>query len=68
MTLTTIIDDKRTMSLNSERKIGDTVVSPVGFGAMGIGIATYGAVEPDEERFKVFTIMLTVAIAFSFNF
>lgn len=56
------------MSLNSERKIGDTVVSPVGFGAMGIGIATYGAVEPDEERFKVFTIMLTVAIAFSFNF
>ncbi|KAF8630004.1 hypothetical protein AX15_003153 [Amanita polypyramis BW_CC] len=36
----------------SMRKIGNTLVSPIGFGAMGISVF-YGAVESDEERFKV---------------
>lgn len=34
------------------RKIGQTTVSPIGFGAMGLGGA-YGQVLPDEERFQV---------------
>jgi len=34
------------------RKIGDSLVSEIGFGAMGIS-AYYGATEPDEDRFKV---------------
>ncbi|KAK7036678.1 Aldo-keto reductase str7 [Paramarasmius palmivorus] len=34
------------------RKIGDAKVNPIGFGAMGIS-AFYGAIESDEERFKV---------------
>ncbi len=34
------------------RKLGGTPVSAIGFGAMGIS-APYGAVESDEERFKV---------------
>jgi aryl-alcohol dehydrogenase-like predicted oxidoreductase len=34
------------------RKIGDTEVSSIGYGAMGIS-AYYGTTEPDEERFKV---------------
>ncbi|KAF8622385.1 hypothetical protein AX15_007039 [Amanita polypyramis BW_CC] len=36
----------------STRKIGDTPVSEIGFGAMGIS-THYGAIESDEERFKV---------------
>ena len=36
----------------SSRKIGATLVSPVGFGAMGIS-SFYGPVDSDEERFKV---------------
>ncbi|KAF8632483.1 hypothetical protein AX15_001852 [Amanita polypyramis BW_CC] len=39
----------------SVRKIGNTSVSGIGFGAMGIS-AHYGAVESDEERFKVFDV------------
>ncbi|KAF9491600.1 Aldo/keto reductase [Pleurotus eryngii] len=36
------------------RKIGDSFVSPVGFGLMGIALeAAYGKIESDEERFKV---------------
>ena len=34
------------------RKIGNDLVNPIGFGAMGIS-AFYGKIEPDEERFKV---------------
>jgi len=34
------------------RKIGDALVPPIGFGAMGISIG-YGQTESDEERFKV---------------
>ncbi|KZP17533.1 Aldo/keto reductase [Athelia psychrophila] len=34
------------------RKIGDTVVPAIGFGAMGLS-AYYGKPQPDEERFKV---------------
>lgn len=34
------------------RKIGDTEVSAIGFGAMGLS-ALYGPPKPDEERFKV---------------
>ncbi|KAG9309675.1 NADP-dependent oxidoreductase domain-containing protein [Chiua virens] len=34
------------------RNIGNTPVSAIGFGAMGIS-EYYGATEPDEERFKV---------------
>ncbi|KAJ7097433.1 NADP-dependent oxidoreductase domain-containing protein [Mycena epipterygia] len=34
------------------RKIGDALVPEIGFGAMGIS-AFYGAVESDEDRFKV---------------
>jgi len=36
----------------ASRKIGNTLVPPVGFGAMGISVA-YGPVGSDEERFKV---------------
>ncbi|KAF8147787.1 NADP-dependent oxidoreductase domain-containing protein [Mycena galopus ATCC 62051] len=39
------------MSIPS-RKIGQAAVSEIGFGAMGIS-SFYGAVESDEERFKV---------------
>ncbi|KAK2459918.1 hypothetical protein APHAL10511_008047 [Amanita phalloides] len=34
------------------RKVGNTQVSSIGFGAMGIS-SYYGSVEPDEQRFKV---------------
>jgi aryl-alcohol dehydrogenase-like predicted oxidoreductase len=34
------------------RKIGDTAVSSIGYGAMGIS-AAYGKIDSDEERFKV---------------
>jgi aryl-alcohol dehydrogenase-like predicted oxidoreductase len=34
------------------RKIGQAHVSEIGFGAMGIS-TFYGAVESDEDRFKV---------------
>ncbi|KAL0576027.1 Aldo-keto reductase str7 [Marasmius crinis-equi] len=44
------------MSL-SPRKIGDAWVNPLGFGTMGLSIA-YGAVESDEERFKVLDVVL----------
>jgi aryl-alcohol dehydrogenase-like predicted oxidoreductase len=40
------------MSAFPTRKIGNADVSAIGFGAMGIS-AFYGAVESDEERFKV---------------
>ena len=40
-----------TMSLNA-RKIGNDAVSPIGFGLMALS-AFYGAIENDEERFKV---------------
>ena len=39
------------MSLNT-RKIGNDAVSPIGFGLMALS-AFYGAIENDEERFKV---------------
>ncbi|KAK0447374.1 NADP-dependent oxidoreductase domain-containing protein [Desarmillaria tabescens] len=42
-----------TMSNVLQRKIGDTPVPAIGFGAMGLSVG-YGTVEPDEERFKVF--------------
>lgn len=45
------------------RKIGDVDVSAIGLGAMGIS-AFYGAVEPDEERFKV----LDTALQYGCNF
>ena len=35
-----------------ERKIGDSIVSPIGYGAMGIA-AAYGDVLTEDERFKV---------------
>ncbi|KAJ7925414.1 hypothetical protein B0H13DRAFT_1491193, partial [Mycena leptocephala] len=34
------------------RKIGNSTFPPIGFGAMGIS-SPYGAVESNEERFKV---------------
>lgn len=34
------------------RKIGNTNVSAIGYGAMGLS-AWYGAPLPDEDRFKV---------------
>lgn len=40
------------MSPLPTRKIGDTEVSAIGFGAMGLS-AFYGTAESDEERFKV---------------
>ncbi|KDQ50793.1 hypothetical protein JAAARDRAFT_164409 [Jaapia argillacea MUCL 33604] len=39
------------------RKIGNTDVTAIGYGAMGIA-AFYGTVESDEERFKVFDALL----------
>ncbi|KAJ6518212.1 NADP-dependent oxidoreductase domain-containing protein [Mycena vitilis] len=38
--------------MTSTRKIGNSTFSGIGFGAMGIS-SFYGAVESDEERFKV---------------
>ncbi|KAJ7670089.1 NADP-dependent oxidoreductase domain-containing protein [Mycena polygramma] len=38
--------------MSSTRKIGNSTFSGIGFGAMGIS-TWYGAVESDEERFKV---------------
>lgn len=35
-----------------QRKLGDGTVHAVGFGAMGISV-WYGAIESDEDRFKV---------------
>jgi aryl-alcohol dehydrogenase-like predicted oxidoreductase len=36
------------------RKIGDALVSPIGFGVMGISLNTaYGPIDADEERLKV---------------
>ncbi|KAG7440146.1 Aldo/keto reductase [Guyanagaster necrorhizus] len=34
------------------RKIGDALINPIGFGAMGLS-SYYGAVGSDEERFKI---------------
>lgn len=36
----------------STRKIGNTDVTAIGYGAMGIA-AFYGQIQSDEERFKV---------------
>lgn len=36
------------------RKIGDTDVTAIGYGAMGIS-ALYGPIDSDEERLKVFS-------------
>ncbi|KAJ8093213.1 Aldo-keto reductase str7 [Marasmius tenuissimus] len=41
----------------SPRKIGDAFVNPLGFGTMGLSMA-YGAVDSDEERFKVLDAVL----------
>jgi hypothetical protein len=36
------------------RKIGNVSVSPIGYGAMGVGQSyAYGPIDSDEERFKV---------------
>lgn len=37
------------------RKIGDTEVTAIGFGAMGLSTG-YGEVPPDDERLQVFTL------------
>jgi hypothetical protein len=37
------------------RKVGNTEVSAIGYGAMGIS-SYYGAAPPDEERFKVIPV------------
>jgi aryl-alcohol dehydrogenase-like predicted oxidoreductase len=37
------------------RKVGDTEVSAIGYGAMGIS-SYYGSAPPDEERFKVISV------------
>ncbi|SJL06546.1 related to pyridoxine 4-dehydrogenase [Armillaria ostoyae] len=34
------------------RKIGDALINPIGFGAMGLS-SYYGSVDSDEERFKI---------------
>ncbi|SJL06522.1 related to aldo-keto reductase (AKR13), puatative [Armillaria ostoyae] len=34
------------------RKIGDVLINPIGFGAMGLS-SYYGSVDSDEERFKI---------------
>jgi len=44
------------MSPNT-RKIGNDAVSPIGFGLMALS-AYYGAIENDEERFKVCALFL----------
>jgi len=46
------------MSTIPTRKIGSDDVSEIGFGAMGIS-AFYGAIEGDEERFKVRSLSFT---------
>jgi hypothetical protein len=47
----------------ASRKIGNALVPPVGFGAMGISIA-YGPVGSDEVRFKVGINLLQVCSIF----
>lgn len=41
------------------RRVGGTNVSAIGYGAMGIS-SYYGAAPPDEERFKVLSILLLI--------
>ncbi len=38
------------------RKIGDALINPIGFGAMGLS-SYYGSVDSDEERFKVSSLL-----------
>jgi aryl-alcohol dehydrogenase-like predicted oxidoreductase len=40
------------------RRVGQTEVSALGYGAMGIS-SYYGSTAPDEERFKVMSVSLT---------
>lgn len=48
-----VVEPSTMASFNqASRKIGDTLVPPIGFGAMGIS-GFYGTVGSDEERFKV---------------
>jgi hypothetical protein len=45
---------KMASTIQPVRKIGNALVSPIGFGAMGIGLSfAYGPVDSDDERFKV---------------
>lgn len=44
----------------TDRKIGNSAVPAIGFGAMGIS-TWYGAVESDEARFKVSNIAVCAA-------
>ena len=50
------------MSPNT-RKIGNDAVSPIGFGLMALS-AFYGAIENDEERFKVCALFLNFYFSF----
>jgi aryl-alcohol dehydrogenase-like predicted oxidoreductase len=48
------------------RKVGQTDVSALGYGAMGIS-SFYGSTAPDEERFKVISVSLTQPSRATFN-
>ena len=50
------------MSQNT-RKIGNDDVSPIGFGLMALS-AYYGAIENDEERFKVCALLFILYLSF----
>ena len=39
------------------RRVRETEVSAIGYGAMGIS-SYYGSAPPDEERFKVMSVLL----------
>jgi len=55
-----------TLMSSATRKIGNASVHPIGFGAMGLSVA-YGAVETDEERFKVRVLIPATSSLLTFS-
>ncbi len=54
-TLTVLYTAMATSLKLPTRRVGQTEVSAIGYGAMGIS-SYYGSVLPDEERFKVMPV------------
>ncbi len=44
------------------RKIGNSVIPAIGFGSGGLGVAGYGSLKPFEDRLKVLSIRISIAV------